>query len=109
MILENPKRATISTNTNGNTTLVAAPTSPAYLVVDKLVLIPTAAGTATIVGGSTPLTGGMPLAANTMYNFSNDCQVQDGVFQCAAGTALVLTLDSTFNVNGFVIYRIRNF
>lgn len=105
MILDNPIRASISISSAGSNTIVTAPTSPAYLVVDYILLVPASQTTIQILSGSTALTGVMSIAQYGMLKIENPNSFDEGILKCAAGEALNISLGGAVTVTGFVVYR----
>jgi hypothetical protein len=107
MISENLLRASVSISSSGSNTIITAPTSPAYLVVDSILLVPASQTTIQVLSGSTALTGIMSIAQYGMLKIENITNDEDGVFKCAAGEALNISLGGGVTVTGFVNYRKR--
>lgn len=105
MIVENPIRASVSISSAGSNTIVTAPTSPAYLVVDYLLLVPASQTTIQVLSGSTALTGIMSIAQYGMLKIDNVTMADEGILKCAAGEALNISLGGAVTVTGFVVYR----
>lgn len=88
----------VSTAASGDTTLLAAVTGKRLMVL-SYILDAGGAVSVKFKGGSTDLTGAMPLAANgTLTGSKSDV----GHFATAAGEALILNLSTNVQVSGHV-------
>ena len=112
MLNEKQYRAIINTNTSGDNIIITAPTAAtaagAYLAIDHINLIPTAAVTLTFYSGSEVGSGPYPLDGKQTISLDNATQSQYGVFQCGANEDFVINLGGAVQIGGFVNYRICN-
>ena len=107
IFFDRQKNETIDDATSGDNTIISAPTSPAYLVIDHVNVLPTSAVTLKFKSGaSTELTGPYPLDAKQALTLENPSDWQNGLMQMAAGEAFVINLSSAVQVGGYVRYRI---
>lgn len=96
------KRAIIDASVNGNNTLIPA-VSGRILRIYQILLVSSGTATATFQSGAggTPITGPIPLAANT--GFATDWNPY-GHFQTAEGALLNLSLSAGVGVGGWLTY-----
>jgi hypothetical protein len=94
----------VSISSSGNNTVVAAGTASQIIRVYRLLLVPTAAVTITLQdGGSTALSGAMPLAANQVFLLPFDT---DPWVITSPGNAFIAKLGSGVAVNGMCFFTI---
>jgi len=103
---EHLKSTSVSFAGSGDNTVISAPTSPAYLAIDLLSLVPNAAVSLKLIRGTTDLTGVYSLTANQGFTLDNTFLNPDGVITCLPGEAFKINLSGAVQVSGFCRYRI---
>ena len=98
----------IDDSSSGDNTIIPAPTSPAYIAIDHVNILPTSAVTVKFQSATTELTGHYPLDAKQAPTPENPSDWEDGRMQTAAGEAFVMNLSAAVQVGGYVRYRIKN-
>lgn len=102
------QKADVSIASSGNNTVIAAPTSPAYLAIDHINLLPVTAVTVQLKDGTTSYGGQYSLAQQQGWTIENAVHHQDGIITLSPGNAFVISLGGAVQVSGFVRYRIMN-
>lgn len=97
----NPKRATISTATSGDNTVVAA-VSGKKIRVTALHLVTEGAVVLTWKSGTNAISGALPYVGNSGLAMGNGASPIG--LDTVAGEALVLNLGSAIGVRGFLAY-----
>ncbi len=109
---EDLRTVVVDHSTSGDNIIIAAPTSPAYIAIDHINLIPTTAVTVTFYSGASSggatkrKSGPYPLDAKQPMTLENAQHNQKGVITCNSGESFNINLGSAVQIGGFIRYRV---
>ncbi len=106
--LETLEKADINISAAGDNTIITAPDTGKYVVIDFIVLVTSANVTIQMKDGSTSYGGPLPLYAGGAFALENAINNEHGIITLSDNSAFVLNLSTAAQVGGFIRYRIIN-
>lgn len=102
---EDLRKADININASGNNTIITG-IANAFIAIDHINLIPSAAVTVQFKDGTTNYGGAYSLSANQGLVIENTILNKGGIIRLTNGNNFIINLSGAVQVSGFVRYRV---
>ncbi len=106
MYIEDLQKADIDFATDGDHTVIEAPTGGKYIAIDFISFIATVANVIQFQSGSTAYGGALPFGDKGSLTWENNIQNEHGIITCEPNEAFVINTTEAQQLGGLVRYRI---